>query len=132
VRVDTKIHLDDNFSTNGCSSFIARVIYNHPMNFLKSPAILLLNCCIVIMLLLSLSMSSAQNLLTHDKLDSSVITLTIDADSNDNDAFEQPALVPRTPSVLYVAHNAEYPPQPAKPVAPNCFPPHDRPPAAHS
>jgi hypothetical protein len=101
------------------------------MNLLK-PLNLLLNCCFIVMLLLSLSMSGAQNLLTHDELDNSVITLTIDADSNDNDAFEQPALVPRTSSVLHVAHNAEYPQQPAKPVAPNCFPPDDRPPAVHS
>jgi hypothetical protein len=99
------------------------------MNFLKSPATLLLNCCIVVMLLLSISMSGAQNLLTHDELDNSVIALTVDADSNDNDAFEQPALLPRTPSVLYVADNANFAMQPAKPVLPNCFPPHDRPPA---
>jgi hypothetical protein len=101
------------------------------MNFPKSSS-LLLNCCLAIMLLLSLSISGAQNLLTHDELDNSAITLTIDADSNENDAFEQPALIPRMPSVLYVAHNAEYPPQPAKPISQNCFPPQDRPPAAHS
>jgi hypothetical protein len=98
------------------------------MNFLKSPS-LLLNCCIAIMLLLSLWMSGAQDLLAHNALDNGDIALTLDADSHGNDSFEQTALISSTPSVLYVSHNTDYPQLLARPVPPNCFPPHDRPPA---
>jgi hypothetical protein len=103
-------------------------MYNARMNFLKSTS-LLLNCCIAIMLLLSLWMSGAQDLLTHNVLDNGDIELTLDADSHGNDSFEQTALISPTPSVLYVSNDADYPQLLARPVPPNCFTPPDRPPA---
>jgi hypothetical protein len=104
------------------------ISYNPRMNFLKSPS-LLLNCCIAIMLLLSLWMSGVQDLLAHNVLDNGDIELTLDADSHSNDSFEQTALISPTPSVLYVAHNADYPQLLARSVPSNCFTPPDRPPA---
>lgn len=81
------------------------------------------------MLLLSLWMSGAQDLLAHNVLDNGNIELTLDADSHSNDSFEQTALISPAPPVLYVSRNAVYPQLPARPVPPNCFAPPDRPPA---
>lgn len=81
------------------------------------------------MLLLSLLMSDAQNLLAHDVQDKGGIALTLDTNTHDNDASEQPALISRTTPSLYDIHSANYPTQPAWPARSNCFPPHDRPPA---
>ncbi|MFA6972183.1 MAG: hypothetical protein WC208_12375 [Gallionella sp.] len=85
------------------------------------------------MLLLSLWVSGAQNLVTHDLLDNGDIELTLDkltpdADSYDNDSFEQAALISDTGFVLYVSDNADYPRPLERSVPPNCFLPPDRPP----
>lgn len=81
------------------------------------------------MLLLSLWVSGAQELLTQNVLENGDIVLTLDADSHADDSSEQIALISPTPSALYVSHNAGYPQALAQPVLPNCFPPPDRPPA---
>lgn len=81
------------------------------------------------MLLLSLLMSGAQDLLAHNVLDNGEIELNLDADSHGNDSFELTALISPAPLVLYVSRNSVYPQMLARPVPPNCFTPPDRPPA---
>lgn len=110
---------------SGATSWIR---YNPRMNFLKSTS-LRLNCCIAIMLLLSLWMSGVQDLLAHNVLDNGDIELTLDADSHGNDSVEQTALISPALSVLHVPHNADYSPLLARAIPPNCFTPPDRPPA---
>jgi hypothetical protein len=83
------------------------------------------------MLIVSLTMSGAQDILSHTEPDNGSIVLTLDTDSHDTDAFEQPSLISRTSSVLHISLDADYPPQTSMPVPPNVFPPHERPPAEH-
>jgi hypothetical protein len=81
------------------------------------------------MLLLSLWVNGAQDLLAHNVLSNGDIEQTLDSDSHDNDSFEQNALISLTASGLNVAHNGDYPQLLARQFTHNCFPPHDRPPA---
>jgi hypothetical protein len=90
---------------------------------------LLFRCCLAALLLFSMWLSGAQDLWVQDVQENGDIVLTLDADSHANDSFEQAALISRVSLAVFVFHPAHYPQEMAQAVAPNCFPPPDRPPA---
>lgn len=90
---------------------------------------LLLKCCIAAVLFLSLWLSSAQDFLAQDVLETSDIVLTLDADAHADDAFEQFAMISHVPTAIFVSLHSRYPQQLSQTVLSNCFPPPDRPPA---
>lgn len=94
-----------------------------------SPRSMLLSCCLAAVLLFSLWVSGAQDLWTQDVLENGDIVLTLDADVHADDSFEQIALIPGIPPVIFVSHHASYPQQLARVVLSDSFPPPDRPPA---
>lgn len=106
--------------------FLPNSLYNQTMKFCSS---FLFRCCLAAVLLFSLSASGAQDLWVQDVQENGDIVLTLDADSHANDSFEQVALISSASLTVFASRHVNYPQELAQAVAPNCFPPPDRPPA---